>query len=207
MIKVVTRLVVALVSGALVTSCGQPVSPAHPGSGAGFLAIPLRCYVTKVDPRPVNATITFYGWPDNSPPGDAIAHPVIHKVASGDGTYCNPTTFATERKNDMRVPYGMKIYVPTIEQYFIREDDCAHSGPKRGHGHNGCSGLWFDLWIGGDKASKPHAVFWCENHLTPNGKVQVILDPDDGEPVSDPGPIYRDAPPPLGTCDGVPEKS
>ncbi len=169
--------------------------------------MPFGCYVTKIDPANVKATITFYGWPDNSPPGAQIAHPVIHKVASGDGSYCNPTTFATERKNDAQIPYGTKIYVPFLQQYFIREDDCAHSGPHRGHGHNGCSGLWFDLWIGGDKASKPHAVFWCENHLTPNAKVQVVLNPQDGLPVENAGPIYQDAPPPQGTCFGVPEKN
>jgi hypothetical protein len=201
----------ALVAAAIVlASCGQPNVPSlrsgAPGDGAGLSALPFGCYVTKIDPTTVKATITFYGWPDNSPPGNQIAHPVIHNAASGDGTYCNPTTFATERKNDVRIPYGIKIYVPLLKQYFIREDDCAHSGPRKGHGHNGCSGLWFDLWIGGDKASKSHAVIWCENHLTPNAKVQVVLSPDDGLPVANAGPIYQDAPPPLGTCDGSPEK-
>jgi hypothetical protein len=52
--------------------------------------------VIKQDPTTVQATITFYGWPDNSPPGNKIAHGIIHKRAGGDGTYCNPTTFATE---------------------------------------------------------------------------------------------------------------
>jgi hypothetical protein len=45
------------------------------------------CYVTKQDPTTVQATITFYGWPDNSPPGDKIAHGIIHTHAGGDGTY------------------------------------------------------------------------------------------------------------------------
>jgi hypothetical protein len=177
------------------------------GGFAGYSTLPNGCYVTKIDPTTVKATITFYGWPDNAPPGAAIAHPVIHKVASGDGTYCNPTTFATEKKNDNEIPYGIKIYVPSMEQYFIREDDCTHSGPHRGHGSNGCTGLWFDLWIGGDKNSVPHAVFWCEDHLTPAHKVQVVLNPQDGLPVENAGPIYRDDPAPKGTCFGTPEKS
>lgn len=205
--KAAIRFGVLLAGAAMVASCGQPGSLTPPATGNGFgtFALPWSCYVTKIHPVTVNATITFYGWPDNSPPGNQIAHPVIHQVASGDGTYCNPTTFATEKKNDVRIPYGIKIYVPFLQQYFIREDDCAHSGPRRGHGSNGCTGLWFDLWIGGDKASKAHAVIWCENHLTPNGKVQVVLDPNGSEPVKNAGPIYRDAPPPLGTCYGVPE--
>ena len=200
---------VLLVVGAVLVSCAAPAgqTPQPAGGAGGFSSLPTGCYVTKIDPTTVNATITFYGWPDNSPPGNAIAHPVLHQVASGDGTYCNPTTFATEKKNDSQIPYGIKIYVPFLEQYFIREDDCAHSGPHRGHGHNGCSGLWFDLWIGGDKASLPHAVFWCEDHLTPNGKVQVILNPDDGLSVENAGPIYLDDPVPKGTCFGTPEKN
>ncbi|MBV8373012.1 MAG: hypothetical protein JOY69_07100 [Candidatus Eremiobacteraeota bacterium] len=204
------RIVGMVVGAAVTASCGQPYSPGLPNgtpSGLGYSAVPFGCYVTKVDPTTVNATITFYGWPDNSPPGNQIAHPVIHKVAAGDGTYCNPTTFATERSNNDRIPYGIKIYVPFLKQYFVREDDCAHSGPRRGHGHNGCSGIWFDLWIGGDKNSKAHAVIWCENHLTPNSKVQVSLYPQSGLPVANAGAIYQDNPPPLGTCDGVPEKS
>ena len=128
------KLGVLVVGAAITASCGQPGSPLQSGSsggGAGLSALPFGCYVTKIDPAPVKATITFYGWPDNSPPGNKIAHPVIHNAASGDGTYCNPTTFATERKNDDRIPYGIKIYVPFLKQYFIREDDCAHSGHAR----------------------------------------------------------------------------
>jgi hypothetical protein len=186
-------------------SCGRSGGPLLPP-----VAAPARhasCYVVKQDPQTVSATITFYGWPDNSPPGNKIAHGVIHKRAGGDGTYCNPTTFATERANDKRIPYGIKIYVPFIKQYFIREDLCAASGPKKGSGSNGCKKLWFDLWIGGDGKSRAHAVIKCERELTPNNKVSVILYPDDGMPVAHAGPIYRDDPPPNGTCDGTQEGS
>src|SRR5580698_5617316 len=127
---------------ALASCVAPPDQTSRPSGGVAELsALPSACYVTKIDPTNVNATITFYGWPDNSPPGNKIAHPVLHEVASGDGTYCNPTTFATEPKNDVKIPYGIKIYVPFLQQYFIREDDCTHSGPHRGHGSNGCTGL------------------------------------------------------------------
>jgi len=179
------------------TQSGGPVLPTSQGATPNF-----PCYVVKQDPTTVKATITFYGWPDNSPPGNKIQHPIIHKHAGGDGTYCNPTTFATERKNNKDIPYGIKIYVPFLKQYFIREDLCAPSGPKSGSGSNGCYGLWFDLWIGGTKTSNKHAVIACEQKLTPNGKVSVILWPSSGMPVENPGPIYRNSPPPDGTCYG-----
>lgn len=188
-------------------ACGQFTGgPAIPPQSSDASAIPTSCYVVKQDPTDVKATITFYGWPDNSPPGNKIAHPIIHKHAGGDGTYCNPTTFATERANDKAIPYGIKIYVPFIKQYFIREDLCAASGPKSGSGSQGCRGLWFDLWIGGTATSNKHAVIACERKLTPNGKVDVILWPDDGLPVEHAGAIYRNQPPPDGSCDGRREK-
>ncbi len=144
------------------------------------------------------ATVTFYGWPDNSPPGNAIAHPVIHQVASGDGSYCDPTTFATEptRAENKKIPYGTRIYVPYMQKYFIREDDCTRSGPQG----LGCKGLWFDLWIGGDRNSNFGAVIRCENKLTQNNSVPVIINPPDNEPVAWKGSIYNDTPPPDGSC-------
>ncbi len=195
-----------LLAALALASCGRASGPALPPAIAPTNDT-TSCYTIKQDPTNVSATITFYGWPDNSPPGNKIAHGVIHKRAGGDGTYCNPTTFATERANDKTIPYGIKIYVPFLQQYFIREDLCAASGPKKGSGSNGCKGLWFDLWIGGDAKSKAHDVIKCERELTPNGKVTVILYPKEGMPVQYPGPIYQDDPPPNGTCYGKPEGS
>jgi hypothetical protein len=200
------RLQVFLAIAALAACSPQaltnPASPSSSGAGGN----PQSCYVTKIDPTRVRATITFYGWPDNSPPGNRIAHPVIHKRAGGDGTYCNPTTFATERANDKTIPYGIKIYVPFIKQYFIREDLCAASGPTSGSGSQGCHKLWFDLWIGGTAQSKPHDVIVCERKLTPGNEVPVILWPHAGMTVAHAGPIYRDHPSPDGSCDGKPER-
>jgi hypothetical protein len=180
-------------------SCG-PVNGPSIAPVSGSASSPHGCYVTTIAPANVSATITFYGWPDNDPPGKAIAHPVIHKRAGGDGTYCNPTTFATERSNNAQIPYGTKLYVPFLKHYFVREDDCAPSGPPVGSGNNGCYKLWFDLWIGGNGQSKTQAVVNCEDSMTPGGKVTVIVNPNAGEPVAHAGPIYRNAPPPNGTC-------
>ena len=194
-------IALSLAAGAALASCGHIASPMSPPSEAVQQA---SCYVVKQDPTAVKATITFYGWPDNSPPGNQIAHPVIHEHAGGDGTYCNPTTFATERANNKTIPYGIKIYVPFVKQYFVREDLCAASGPKKGSGSNGCKKLWFDLWIGGNAKSKAHEVIECERQLTPHPPVDVILYPEAGEPVAHAGPIYTNAPPPNGSCDGTP---
>jgi hypothetical protein len=200
------RLAALIGIAGILTACGQLGATTPSATGAATAERANSCYVTKQDPMQVKATITFYGWPDNSPPGNQIAHPVIHQHAGGDGTYCNPTTFATERANDKTIPYGIKIYVPYMKQYFIREDLCASSGPKRGSGSNGCHKLWFDLWIGGTAKSKGHYVIACERALTQSGQVPVILWPNDGEPVEHRGPIYRNDPPPDGSCDGTPEK-
>ena len=196
------RRALLLTVAVALTSCSQSTNPAIPPVAPSSKT---SCYVAKIDPTTVQATITFYGWPDNAPPGNKIAHGVVHKHAGGDGTYCNPTTFATERANNKQIPYGTKIYVPFLKQYFVREDLCTTSGPPTGSGSNGCYELWFDLWIGGNGASKKHAVVWCERHLTPNGQVDVILYPKDGLPVAHPGPIYRNKPAPDGSCYGKPE--
>ena len=93
-----------LASVVAITSCAQSNGPAVTPSSA---MVPVSsCYIVKQQPTSVRATITFYGWPDNSPPGNKISHPVLHQHAGGDGTYCNPTTFATERSNNARIPYG-----------------------------------------------------------------------------------------------------
>jgi len=92
--------------------------------------------------------------------------------SSGDGTYCNPTTFATERANNTTIPHGTKICVPLMKQYFVREDLCAASGPPVGSGYGGCYKLWFDLWIGGDGKADTHAVVRRANlsrRPAPNG--------------------------------------
>jgi hypothetical protein len=170
---------------------GTGPSPA-PGRLLPNAAPAISCYGgDNGTPASVSDTVTFYGWPDNTPPGAAIAHPVIHATAGGDGSYCDPTTFATEptKAENARIPYGTRIYVPAVDKYFIREDDCTKSGFQ----HLGCAGIWTDLWIGGDKASKRKAVIHCENAITPDGKVTIVLHPGPDEAVNWLGPIYSDA--------------
>lgn len=102
---------------------------------------------------------------DNCPPGGAIAYPKIHQLAGGVGTYADPITYASSKKE---TPPGTIIYVFFLQKYFISkcpyhidayvflsaslpcplavEDDCGEcdddwSKHKKYH---------FDLWTGPD---------------------------------------------------------
>jgi len=160
--------------------------------------------------------ITFYGYFDNSPPGLAIAHPVIHGGAGGVGTFEDPVTFAVAPQVQKQVPAGTIIYIPRLQKYFIMEDDCTDSGPGGEPVQGlGCDGELlsgkneFDLWIDGDP--KPHAkdnpgsgpgntnknMTSCEDKLTKDN-VKVIMNASDGKPV-DTTPMLNN-----GTCSPLP---
>jgi 3D (Asp-Asp-Asp) domain-containing protein len=195
---------VLLAGAASLVSCSGGSSSMPPGSGARPFTGSMRyvphpmvtstaCYAgDNGTPASVSDTVTFYGWPDNTPPGAAIAHPVIHATAGGDGSYCDPTTFATEptKAENALIPYGTRIYIPIVDKYFVREDDCTASGPHVGSGSNGCSGVWTDLWIGGTATTKTPAVVNCENALTPRAAQTIVLHPGSNEKVNWLGPIY-----------------
>ena len=161
----------------------------------------------KTIPTGTNATfvldsMTFYGYFDNSPPGTAIAHPVLHSGAGGVGTFDDPITFAVAPEVQNRVPAGTIMYIPSLKKYFIMEDDCTSSGPGgvpvQGQGCDGelKSGInEFDLWIDGDPhknaADNPGSgsgnndsnMTDCEDTLTAS-KVTVIMNATDGQPVN-----------------------
>ncbi|HEV3153337.1 MAG TPA: hypothetical protein VGZ02_06020 [Candidatus Baltobacteraceae bacterium] len=180
---------VTLAAAVSIASCGQssvprsssPASVLRPSSGT------VTTYAIMKSST-VSSTVTFYGWPDNSPPGCQIAHPVIHQCAGGTGTYSNPITFATETSNGSKLPYGVRIYVPFMKRYFIREDDCA-----------GCTGMWVDLWVGGNNSDNPNDVIACENYLTPGSPQKIIINPPSNEPVKA-GAIWNES---NGECNGT----
>jgi hypothetical protein len=146
-------------------------------------------------------SMTFYGYFDNSPPGTAIAHPVLHAHAGGVGTFADPITFAVAPEVQKSVPPGTIMYIPSLQKYFIMEDDCTDSGPGgvavQGQGCDGelLSGKnEFDLWIDGDPKTNavdnPGAgtgntdknMTSCEDKLT-TSKVTVIMNASDGKAV------------------------
>jgi hypothetical protein len=118
-----------------------------------------------------NAFTTGYGWPDNSPPGNAISDPVVHQGAAGTGTYADPITVAVGYMGSVHdYPAGTRFYIPNVRKYFITEDTCAAC-------HNRPSGAstWVDMWVGG-KGSNNAGVLACENKLT--GNHTIIRNPD-----------------------------
>ena len=158
-------------------------------------------------PTGTNATfvldsMTFYGYFDNSPPGTAIAHPVLHSGAGGVGTFDDPITFAVAPEVQNKVPAGTRIYIPSLQKYFIMEDDCTSSGPGgepvQGQGCDGelKDGInEFDLWIDGDphknatdnpgsgSGNNDNNMTNCEDTLTAS-KVTVIMNATDGKTVN-----------------------
>jgi hypothetical protein len=141
--------------------------------------------------------LTLYGFWDNSPPGLDIAHPVIHSGAGGKGTFQDPITFAVAPQVQNVMKPGTKMYIPSLQKYFIMEDDCTSSGPGGpGTQGDGCDGEFnkgvneFDLWIGatnkgdnpGGKASNSQMTN-CEDRLTTNN-IQVIIKPAGNLPVN-----------------------
>jgi hypothetical protein len=93
------------------------------------------------------------------------------------------------------------MYIPSLQKYFVMEDDCTGSGPGgvavQGQG---CDGVLkqgqneFDLWIGGVPKVTPdepgsgtknnnNNMTSCEDTLTANN-VQVIMNASSGKTVN-----------------------
>jgi hypothetical protein len=140
----------------------------------------------------VQAFMTLYGYVDNSPPGRAIAHPCIHRLAGGRGTYANPVTFATDVHE---IGWCQRIYVPYMKRYFIHEDECSECD----HDWVKLHSFRFDMWAGGDAKSlhdpERRALLACEDALTrasaprdPHNP-RVLVDPPRHLPVTT-APIF-----------------
>jgi hypothetical protein len=166
---------------------------------SGLLAVALCALGLMASTAPAQASttrnflVTLYGWPDNSPPGNAIAYPenggypTIHNVASGVGTYANPITYATDQAE---LPVGTIVYYPYLHRYFIMEDDCTECDEDwTGHGPDGGPNLYhIDLWINGQNGDS-NDVINCEDNLTQNSE-SVIVNPPGTEPV-DTTPLFN----------------
>jgi hypothetical protein len=125
--------------------------------------------------------LTGYSWQDNTPPGSSIvSHPILHKEASGTGTYEDPITVAVPGQGNGIWKAGGRFYLPTVQRYVIVEDTGAsppHSG-EDGH---------LDMWIGGQGGSKS-ATDSCMNKIT-GDNVPAQYNPPPNLPVLR-GPIY-----------------
>ncbi|KAH8893922.1 hypothetical protein GQ53DRAFT_859961 [Thozetella sp. PMI_491] len=127
---------------------------------AASLAIGLgrACNVVK------GVKVTFYGFSDNSPPGDGVAYNCAGRDyhAKGDGSYDNPLTFASDPKEYKPCEI---VYFPYLKKYLRMEDQCAQCITDYGNGIK-----HVDIWTG-------KAATSCENNLTPDGTQVVVRDP------------------------------
>ena len=160
---------------ALASAPSRPASPSPPPSRS-----PTGSPASSAQGRTGQYYVTLYGARDNTPPGSReIAYPTVHREAGGTGTYSDPVTFATSRAE---LPVGTIVYYPYLKRYFVMEDDCVDCDREwagRGYRH-------IDLWAG---ASTNAGIVDCEEALTQDGQVPVIVNPAPTLPV-DTTPLY-----------------
>ncbi|KAF2663122.1 hypothetical protein BT63DRAFT_466111 [Microthyrium microscopicum] len=130
---------------------------------ASFMLVTFAESCSSVD----QVKVTFYGYPDNDPPGPAISCPggcgPHGERAGGDGSFGNPLTMAAA---DGVFSPGEVVYLPYLQKYLRYEDFCAS-----------CSGAWVDVWTGSPDSNGGEAQIQCENRLTPGGNVPLIRNP------------------------------
>jgi hypothetical protein len=171
--------------------------------GALVMALTLAFGISLTQASAATATnarfyVTLYGFVDNSPPSAIISNPVIHKKAGGTGTFKDPITFATDKREEKP---GTIVYYAYLRKYFIMEDTCSEC-TRDWNGNNGDNPVpprnghrWrIDLWAGGDKRSlhgaDKAALLACEDKLTQDKGGTVTLHPSSNLPV-DLAPIYN----------------
>jgi len=121
--------------------------------------------------------MTFYGWDDNSPPGNAIAYPknagypTVHDGAGGTGTYADPITFASDPNE---FPVGTIVYAAVIDKYLVMEDACGQCET------DWTSGIWhIDVWMNSNGTENADDLFHCEDQWT-QSTTSVVIGPPDG---------------------------
>jgi hypothetical protein len=140
-------------------------------------------------PKTLHGLITLYGFPDNSPPGNGIAFPIIHSGAGGKGSNADPITFATAPAEHKP---GTRVYVTAFQKYFIMEDECVACDGDWANGHH----RHIDLWTNSNAHSNFSKVIACEDTLTQSNGT-FILNPATNLKVSS-KPLYSDSN--GGTC-------
>lgn len=122
-----------------------------------------------------NVITTFYGWPDNSPPGAGTAYDCGRGyTAGGSGTYDDPLTFATApgEFNQCEV-----IYSSYLKKYLVFQDTCDQCTTDWSSGQ-----YHTDIWTGSSTSGGGQNQIDCEDNLTPNNQ-QVVRSPASNLPV------------------------
>ncbi|KAL1615450.1 hypothetical protein SLS54_008981 [Diplodia seriata] len=124
--------------------------------------------------------ITFYGAPDNDPPGSTETAFSCDLVSSrgnnagGTGAFDDPLTFATATGEFEPCEV---IYIPYLQKYGINQDFCAQCNEDWG------SGTWhIDIWTG-DSYDGGEVQTDCEESLTPDDNQSIVRSPPDNLPV------------------------
>lgn len=183
--RVARALAIALGLGVVAFTVSTAV-----GSRAG--AAPVSGASGAPPTTTVQSFMTLYGYVDNSPPGNGIAHPCLHSQAGGTGTYADPITFATDVAE---LGWCTVIYVPYMQRYFIHEDECSECDRDWNSSHL----FRFDMWAGGDAQSlrqpERRALLGCEstwtrgNSPTDPANPTIVINPQPGLPVTN-EPIF-----------------
>ncbi|KAL8737723.1 MAG: hypothetical protein Q9181_001408 [Wetmoreana brouardii] len=123
-----------------------------------------------------NVIHTFYGYPDNDPPGPATAYNCggRNNIAGGSGTYGDPLTFASAPGEFSTCEI---IYVPYLKKYARFEDSCAQCTTDFNNGK-----YHIDLWTGSSTVNGGSNQISCENALTPNAQ-SIVRQPPNNLPV------------------------
>lgn len=157
-----------------------------------LIAAVIGIYIYQYHGKPT-MLVTMYGWVDNDPPGNSIAHPraqnptTSHSVASGSGTFDDPLTMASDPIE--WVP-GTRMYIPYLKKYVIMEDDCEQCIKDWRQKHQ----LHIDIWMSSGNRYKDE-LLGCEDKWTrQSAKVEVNPPPD--RPVLA-EPLFEPA---TGTC-------
>ena len=175
-----TRIVCTLLGGLLLGACGA--TSASSQSAHSLVS-------ASATEQTMTAYITGYSYWDNTPPGSgAIAFPVVHRSAGGQGTYDDPITLAVGHSiigssEIPDVPAGTRFYIERLKKYAVVEDVCGDGpNPQSGPCHTGHDGHpWFDLYIGGEKTTAQTTTA-CARSIT--DLQTVIMNPAPNLPVA-----------------------
>jgi hypothetical protein len=133
-------------------------------------------------PRQIRLRTTGYSFQDNTPPNsNTISCPILHRAASGVGTYDDPITVAVPGHvgHGAEIPCGTRIYYPDFRFYGIVEDTGAST----------FSTPHTDIWVDGRGYSKSESDT-CMNPVT-KPSVTAILNPPPNLPMRAAGPITQ----------------
>jgi 3D (Asp-Asp-Asp) domain-containing protein len=138
-----------------------------PGAASLWNLVKKKNKTTK--PTYKEVKITAYGWHDNDPPSAQIAFPILHKEASGVGTYDDPVTCAADPR---QIEKGTILYIPRFQKYFLMEDSCGAAISQ-----NRRKPPIVDIWIGGKHSSDKAKLTFQEEAYTLDKPETVILYP------------------------------